>query len=79
MPVYLRKRDPIAYPLYRGLSGLQGRCARVRKMSLPTGFDFPDRLVRGDSYTETELLVLGYIFCVHIPHTTAVSTQNILQ
>ena len=27
------------YPLYRRLGGPQGRCERVRKISLPPGFD----------------------------------------
>jgi hypothetical protein len=46
--VYPPEGDPVAYPLYRGLSGPQSRVERVRKMSLPPGFDSPDRLVHGE-------------------------------
>jgi len=31
--------EKIRYPLYRKLSGPQGRSGRVRKISLPPGFD----------------------------------------
>jgi len=37
------------YPLYRRLSGPQGRSGRVRKISPPTGIRSPDRPARSQS------------------------------
>jgi hypothetical protein len=36
-PLYPRQRDPV--PIYRRLSGAQGRSGRVRKILPPPGFD----------------------------------------
>jgi hypothetical protein len=38
------------YPLYRRLSGPQGRSGRVLKISPPLGFDPPDRPARSESF-----------------------------
>ena len=48
-PGRFTRRKETWYPLYRRLSGPQGRSGRVRKISLPTGIQSPDCPARGKS------------------------------
>ena len=53
------------YPLYRKLSGPQGRSGQVRKISLPTGIRSPDRLACSQSLYR--LRCPGPLFVLHVP------------
>ena len=62
-PLYPRGKTP--YPLYRRLDGPQGRSARVRKMSPPTGIRSPDCPARSEllyrlSYRGVHKLLTDY-------------------
>ena len=75
-PVYPPERDPVAYPLYRGLSGPKSRFERVRQISLPPRFDSPDRLVRSESLHRLSYWYLAtysvsiYVSCLNKKYLT---------